>query len=106
VLDETSKPCCNSDRNMKVRLTRKHADWIDGIDLSHHKVGDIVDLTPNEARLLIAEQWAHPDRRVVSTASAEQRRAADRVEAQRSKYPEDDARSAAADQPPRGGESR
>ena len=48
---------------MRVLLTRKLADCIDGIDLSGCKVGDILDLPPPEARLLIAEQWAIRERR-------------------------------------------
>lgn len=43
---------------MKVRLTRKLADFIDDIDLSRRKVGEIIDLPQREARILIAEGWA------------------------------------------------
>ena len=43
---------------MVVRLTRKLADFIDGIDLSGRNVGDIVDLSQRQARTLIAEGWA------------------------------------------------
>lgn len=45
---------------MRLRLTKKLATVIDGIDLSAHKPGDIVDLTWMEARLLVAEGWAVP----------------------------------------------
>jgi hypothetical protein len=45
---------------MMVRLTRKHAECIDGIDLSSHRVGQILDLPDREAALLIAEGWAKP----------------------------------------------
>lgn len=48
---------------MRVRLTRKLAQEIDGIDLSSHDVGDVVDLPAPKARLLIAEKWAVPERR-------------------------------------------
>jgi hypothetical protein len=41
---------------MKVRLTRKHADRIDGVDLTGCQVGDVVDLAPPEATLLVAEE--------------------------------------------------
>jgi hypothetical protein len=41
-----------------VRLTRKLAECIDGVDLSDHRVGEIIDVSPAEARLLLAEQWA------------------------------------------------
>ena len=51
---------------MRVLLTRKLADCIDGIDLSGYKVGDVLELPPSEARLLIAEQWAIRERRTVA----------------------------------------
>jgi hypothetical protein len=43
---------------MRVRLVRKLADILDGIDVSAYKSGDIVNLSPHDAELLIAEQWA------------------------------------------------
>lgn len=43
---------------MRIRLTRKLADCIDGVDLSHYSVGDVLDLPTWEAQLLIAEEWA------------------------------------------------
>jgi hypothetical protein len=43
---------------MRVRLIKKLADTIDGIDLAGCRVGDILDLPRRAARLLIAEQWA------------------------------------------------
>jgi hypothetical protein len=43
---------------MRVRLIRKLADVVDGIDISSCGVGDVMDLSPQDARLLIAEQWA------------------------------------------------
>jgi hypothetical protein len=43
---------------MKVRLTKKLAERIDGVYLGDRHVGDVLDLRPEEARLLIAEQWA------------------------------------------------
>ena len=48
---------------MRVRLTRRLAEQIDGIDLSHHHVGETFDLSTRNARLLIAEGWGEPDRR-------------------------------------------
>ena len=45
---------------MLLRLTRKHAECIDGIDLSGHRVGQIVDLPERDASLLVAEGWAVP----------------------------------------------
>ena len=43
---------------MLVRLTRKLAERINGIDLRNRAVGDVVDLTDREALGLIAEGWA------------------------------------------------
>ena len=43
---------------MKVRLTKKFAEMLDGIDLSAHLVGEVFDLPASEARLIVAEQWA------------------------------------------------
>lgn len=51
---------------MKVRLTRKFADAINGIDLSKAHKGDTIDLSVHDATLLVAEGWAElapdPDR--------------------------------------------
>ena len=41
-----------------VRLTRKLADKIDGVDLSGHQVGDVIVVPSHQARLLVAEGWA------------------------------------------------
>jgi hypothetical protein len=43
---------------MCVRLTRKFADMIDGVDLSDAHVGDRLDVSPHDAHVLIAEGWA------------------------------------------------
>jgi len=43
---------------MVVRLTRKLADIINGIDISAYAVGQTIALPAAAARLLIAEQWA------------------------------------------------
>jgi hypothetical protein len=48
---------------MRVQLTRKLADRIDGIDLKGQEVGTVLDLPEPEARLLLAEDWAIPERR-------------------------------------------
>ena len=44
----------------KVRLTRKFADRLDGVDLSKVRPGEQIDVTQHEAELLIAEGWAVP----------------------------------------------
>ena len=43
---------------MSVRLTRKYAEAIDGVDLSRADVGDQLSLSPRDAEMLIAEGWA------------------------------------------------
>lgn len=48
---ETTKP---------VRLTRKYAEMIDGVNLADANVGDELDLSPRDADVLIAEGWAEP----------------------------------------------
>ena len=62
---------------MKVLLTHKHAEEIDGVDLRSHHPGDVLDLPPNEARLIVAEEWAIPERREQESPSPERRRAKD-----------------------------
>lgn len=46
---------------MQIRLTRKLAEAIDGIDLSGHAVGDVIDLPQHDAAVLVAEGWAAAD---------------------------------------------
>lgn len=61
---------------MRIRLLRKLADHLDGVDVSSYNEGDVLDLPRGEAELLIAEQWALPfrdlrrDVRAVSTVNA------------------------------------
>lgn len=43
---------------MQVRLTRKLAESLNGVDLSRSEVGEIIEVTRHEAELLIAEGWA------------------------------------------------
>jgi hypothetical protein len=43
---------------LKVRLTRKLANTMNGIDLTRVLEGECVELLPAEARLLILEGWA------------------------------------------------
>ena len=47
-------------RRVRVRLTRKLADVLDGIDLANSHVGDVLLLARADARLLMAEGWAVP----------------------------------------------
>jgi len=59
--------------SMKVRLVRKHSEHIDGISLEGREPGDLLDLPPEQARLIIAEQWAVPERREQAIAALRHR---------------------------------
>ncbi len=48
---------------MKVRLTKKLAEQLDGIDVSDRRQGDVLDLSPHDAKMLVEERWAIPERR-------------------------------------------
>jgi hypothetical protein len=54
---------CSERHRMRVVLTKKLAEIIDGIDIRSYRVGDLLDLPANEARLIVAENWAIADRR-------------------------------------------
>lgn len=43
---------------LRVRLVRKFAERLNGVDLSKFRVGNCLDLSPKDARLLVAEGWA------------------------------------------------
>lgn len=43
---------------MKVRLTRKFSNKLNGIDLTEAQKGDTLDLSPRDAEILLAEGWA------------------------------------------------
>jgi hypothetical protein len=53
---------------MRVRLIKKLAQIIDGVDLGASRPGDTLELPDPKAHLLIAEQWAVPERRSVDRA--------------------------------------
>lgn len=57
---------------MWVRLTRKLADFVDGVDISHRRVGEVFELPATDANLLIAEAWAEPHRPPIASGSAGQ----------------------------------
>ena len=48
---------------MRVRIVRKLADRVDGVDLTHHDVGEVIELPEMDGRLVIAERWAEFARR-------------------------------------------
>lgn len=43
---------------LRVRIIRKLADVLNGVDVSRVQEGECVDLPPQQARMLIAEGWA------------------------------------------------
>jgi hypothetical protein len=43
---------------MRIRLTRKLAAVLNGIDVSTLQVGDTLDLPDRAAEMMIAERWA------------------------------------------------
>ncbi len=43
---------------MRVRLKKKLASVMDGVDVSHVRAGDILRLPDADAELLISEGWA------------------------------------------------
>ena len=51
---------------MRVRLIRKLAARLDGIDVSRYYEGDVLELPRREAKLLIAEGWARLYRRAAA----------------------------------------
>jgi len=55
---------------MRVRVVRKLADRVDGIDLSHCIEGDVIDLSDREASVIIAERWALPARRATDSIAS------------------------------------
>jgi hypothetical protein len=57
---------------VRVRLIKKFAEAIDGIDLRNRGVGDVMDLAPSKARLLIAEEWGVAERRAQSREETRQ----------------------------------
>jgi hypothetical protein len=43
---------------VRVRLTKKLAAMLNGVDVSSLNVGDMIELPDSAARMLVAEQWA------------------------------------------------
>lgn len=63
---------------MQVRLTKKFANAINGIDLTRARVGSLITVSERDGEMLIAEGWAVPHFRVGMT-SRQRAEAADRV---------------------------
>jgi hypothetical protein len=72
---------------MRVRLIRKLASRIDGIDLTGRSVGDVVDLPELDARVLVAEQWATTEERRSSKPDSAQDAPRRRPERRRRRSP-------------------
>ena len=62
---------------MLVRLMHKYAEKIDGVDLKDCAPGDLLDVSHSEGQLLLAEQWAIPERRRRQSLCGHRRRADD-----------------------------
>jgi hypothetical protein len=43
---------------LKIRLTRKFSNVINGVDLSKVRAGETIDLSDHDAEMLMAEGWA------------------------------------------------
>jgi len=63
---------------MRVRLVRKLAEKIDGVDLRGHEVDEVLDVSPRDARLLMAEEWAIAERRSADLPHGMERRSSSR----------------------------
>lgn len=47
-------------RYIPVRLTRKLANIINGVDLTRHQVGDVIEVPSHTALMLMGEGWGEP----------------------------------------------
>jgi len=45
---------------LRLRLTRKFAEMINGVDLSRARCGEVIDVTEHDGAVLMAEGWAVP----------------------------------------------
>ena len=45
---------------MRVRLTKKFANCLNGVDLTHARVGSLMAVSERDGEMLIAEGWAIP----------------------------------------------
>ncbi len=43
---------------MRIKLTRKLSNALNGVDLRPYSVGDVIDLAEPTAEMLVAERWA------------------------------------------------
>jgi hypothetical protein len=56
--DELSRTGNRADETESVRLIRKYAEMIDGVNLEEAEVGDRLQLSKRDAEVLIADGWA------------------------------------------------
>jgi hypothetical protein len=47
---------------MRIRLTEKPADRLDGVDLTSVAIGDVLEIPDQQALCLILERWAVPEK--------------------------------------------
>ena len=59
---DTAAQRCDTWR-LLVLLRKLAEDCMDGVDVRDRRVGDVLDLPPAEAQLLVAKRWAIPERR-------------------------------------------
>ncbi len=45
---------------MKVKLIKKFAEVLNGVDLSRARSGDVLEISARDAGLLLASEWALP----------------------------------------------
>src|SRR5687767_664659 len=60
-------------QDVRIRLTRKLANALNGLDLRAFNVGEVVDLNDPLARMLIAESWAEEAVPIDSPTTADDR---------------------------------
>jgi len=65
---------CFLSKFVRVRLIRKFADCIDGVDLRGHNVDEVFDVSQRDAQLLLAEEWAIAERRAADLPHKSERR--------------------------------
>jgi hypothetical protein len=58
---------------VRVKLTKKFAEMLCGIDLSRAREGDVLDVEPRDAGILLASEWALPAERDVTERDAERK---------------------------------
>lgn len=58
---------------MHIRLTKKLAEVLNGLDLRDFRVGQVINLTDTLAQMLIAERWAEAVIAFDTQATADER---------------------------------